>query len=192
MQSMVLPELQESGDAPAQYAGFWPRLAAAFGDGLVMAPLTMICAWAALQNTTVALVLWLPLNLLGVIYEIVFHAMRGQTLGKMLAGIRVTTLSGGPIGWRHALARGSVGIVMAVGTGTASLIAMSRLEPSRWSSGVFCVLQQTGPLEPAWGRWLAYATQVWAWSELFVLLLNKRKRALHDFIAGTVVVRDQR
>lgn len=27
------------------------------------------------------------------------------------------------------------------------------------------------------------------WSELLVLLFNEKRRALHDFIAGTVVVR---
>ena len=34
-----------------------------------------------------------------------------------------------------------------------------------------------------------WASQVWLWSELVVLLLNKKRRALHDFIAGTVVVK---
>jgi len=29
---------------------------------------------------------------------------------------------------------------------------------------------------------------VWYWSEIIVILFNKRNRALHDFLAGTVVI----
>jgi uncharacterized RDD family membrane protein YckC len=34
-----------------------------------------------------------------------------------------------------------------------------------------------------------WVSQAWLWSELVVLLLNAKRRALHDFIAGTVVIR---
>ncbi|MBC7525059.1 MAG: hypothetical protein H7239_11545 [Flavobacterium sp.] len=34
--------------------------------------------------------------------------------------------------------------------------------------------------------WLA---NIWTWSELLVLLTNPRKRALHDYVAGTVIVK---
>ncbi len=42
-------------------------------------------------------------------------------------------------------------------------------------------------LSPAY-EVLSFALNVWIWSEVIVLLFNRRKRALHDFIAGTVVV----
>jgi uncharacterized RDD family membrane protein YckC len=32
-------------------------------------------------------------------------------------------------------------------------------------------------------------SNAWTLSELVVLMLNRRRRALHDFIAGTVVIR---
>ena len=35
---------------------------------------------------------------------------------------------------------------------------------------------------------LNIAFNIWIWSEFFVLLLNKRRRAIHDFIAETVVI----
>ena len=34
-----------------------------------------------------------------------------------------------------------------------------------------------------------WLTNIWSWSELIVLLTNPRKRALHDYIAGTVIVK---
>ena len=30
---------------------------------------------------------------------------------------------------------------------------------------------------------------VWVWSEFITILFNKRKKALHDYLAGTVVIR---
>jgi len=33
------------------------------------------------------------------------------------------------------------------------------------------------------------AINIWIWSELLVLLTNRRKRAIHDFMAGTVIVK---
>ncbi|MDP3446112.1 MAG: RDD family protein, partial [Ignavibacteria bacterium] len=44
-------------------------------------------------------------------------------------------------------------------------------------------------LLPIYFTLYTWTSNIWAWGELFVLLLNKRKRALHDFIAETVIVR---
>jgi hypothetical protein len=37
--------------------------------------------------------------------------------------------------------------------------------------------------------WALYLMVAWTFSEVLVMLTNKRRRALHDFIAGTLVVR---
>ena len=41
---------------------------------------------------------------------------------------------------------------------------------------------------PPWMQPLKIIEEVWVWSEFIVLLMNRKKRAIHDFIAGTVVV----
>ena len=44
-------------------------------------------------------------------------------------------------------------------------------------------------LAPAWlWHFFKIARQVWTWSELAVMMTNRKRRALHDFIAGTVVI----
>ena len=40
----------------------------------------------------------------------------------------------------------------------------------------------------AWEDWPRIVGNVWICSELVVLLLNEKKRAIHDYLAGTVVV----
>jgi uncharacterized RDD family membrane protein YckC len=47
-------------------------------------------------------------------------------------------------------------------------------------------------LAPWWYKPLQNVQRTWTWGELIVLLSNRKKRALHDFIAGTVVVRTSR
>jgi uncharacterized RDD family membrane protein YckC len=49
-------------------------------------------------------------------------------------------------------------------------------------------LQEVSPL---WDRAIDIFQNVWICSEVFVVLLNRRKRALHDFIGGTVVIKKQ-
>jgi uncharacterized RDD family membrane protein YckC len=44
-------------------------------------------------------------------------------------------------------------------------------------------------LAPSWYGVLNVLLQVWVWSEFIAILCNKKKKALHDYMAGTVVVR---
>ena len=43
-------------------------------------------------------------------------------------------------------------------------------------------------LAPSWYKPIEVLFNIWTWGELIVLLTNRKRRALHDFIAGTVVV----
>ena len=44
-------------------------------------------------------------------------------------------------------------------------------------------------LLPAYFTLYTWTSNIWTYGELFVLLLNRRKRALHDFIAETVIIK---
>jgi len=41
---------------------------------------------------------------------------------------------------------------------------------------------------PSWLKPLQLIQNIWVWSEFIVLLTNRKRRAIHDFIAGTVVI----
>ncbi|MNR36189.1 hypothetical protein D3C85_1540850 [compost metagenome] len=45
---------------------------------------------------------------------------------------------------------------------------------------------------PLWYPAVNVALQVWIWGEFITMLLNKRRRAVHDYMAGTVVVHKAR
>lgn len=179
-------ELYESS-SPTRYAGFWRRLLASSIDALVLMPFAGLYWWAS-SSRAAALAL-LPVNALFPLYSIFMHARWGQTLGKMAAGIRVHTLAGDRISWRLALLRDSVGIVFTSVSTAALLLAILKAPASTWDQRWVQPALDLAATQPAWGHWAQHAGTAWFWSELLSLLFNAKRRALHDFIAGTVVVR---
>lgn len=173
---------------PLAYSGFWSRLLAHVVDTLVLAPLVALQFWS-MSSRSAALALLIPLSALGPLYNIVMHARRGQTIGKIVARIQVTKVSGEPASWREAILRDSVTVAFVVVSTTAMMFAFMQLPESAWGGGWRQMAVKLHEAEPTWGRWAGTAMQVWFWGELFVLLLNRKRRSLHDFIAGTVVIR---
>ena len=49
--------------------------------------------------------------------------------------------------------------------------------------------QRRSELAPSWLSWVTILMNIWIWGEFVVMLTNKKRRAVHDFMAGTVVVR---
>jgi uncharacterized RDD family membrane protein YckC len=93
------------------------------------------------------------------------------------------------ISWREAIARDSVGIVFNLISTVSTLLAIINLSASSWGHSRYEMAIQLSGAQPSWGGWAVTPAAVWFWGELLVLLFNKKKRALHDFIAGTVVVK---
>lgn len=122
-------------------------------------------------------------------YEVYLVKRFGGTPGKLIVGIKIIKVDGSAIGYREAILRYLPGFIF-------SLLSSSGLVIARFSisdADFFAVpaMQRTAlvaTLIPAWCRWGGIADQAWMWGELLVLLTNKKKRALHDYIAGTVVI----
>jgi uncharacterized RDD family membrane protein YckC len=114
------------------------------------------------------------------------------TLGKLAVGIRVTRPDGSRIGWAEAWKRSSVDLVFASVILVVQVWALTQVDPERYASLRW--IERTQLLTqhfPAWYPFLNTLQQGWIWSEDVVVLFNRRKRALHDFIAGTVVIRKE-
>jgi uncharacterized RDD family membrane protein YckC len=164
------------------------RLYANVVDTIVWLPFIAL-NWPGLLARDALLVAAVPSFVAGVAYSVVMHARWGQTLGKMAAGIKVVTLAGDPIAWREALLRDSVGILFGAISTAAMMVALLHLPDSSLSHHWREQARLLQAAEPAWGQAAGQVMAVWSWSELVVLLFNRKRRALHDFIAGTVVIR---
>lgn len=172
------------------YAGIGPRTFALLVDALVFAPVLaiFIILFDRLQ-TVPAMLVYMGYGALGGAYDIYFLTRWGQTLGKMAAKIRVARLGGGVITFRHALLRNSVDITLwLVQAVSIAYLLVSWPEPE-WSAMSMADQRRRLAERGPFGGNFELISYLWIGSELIVLLFNKKRRALHDFIAGTVVVR---
>ena len=179
--------------AQPEYGTFWQRFGASFVDELLFVPLGVAQIWLEGYSKELAFVLTVPMGLAFCLYVIYCHGRFGQTLGKYLAGIRVVRLNGGAIGWREALQRSSVDLVFEVLSIVSVLIALSAIpDADYYGVGWLQRAANITDLQPASLAWTSPALQIWGWSEIVVMLFNKRRRALHYFIAGTIVIKSSR
>jgi uncharacterized RDD family membrane protein YckC len=119
--------------------------------------------------------------LLLTVYPIALHTKYGQTVGKMMCKVRVVDWkTGGPIDFSQALLRDAVPLILLA----ISLVYLSlRVITGKLTVGR--LVQDISNIFPCffWGM------MIWGVLEIVTMLTNNQRRALHDFIAGSVVVR---
>jgi uncharacterized RDD family membrane protein YckC len=171
------------------YATFWQRLAAGVIDVFVLSPLVLVDGRPS-SKVGVALV-GVPLAFAYAAYSIYMHGHGGQTVGKRLMGIRVVAVNGQPIAWRQAWLRGALDIVLSLSDAVARLMALASIADAKFY-GVPPDVRFANLIaaEPSWTKTVMWIGAAWALSEVVVMLFNTKRRGLHDFVAGTVVIRD--
>jgi len=111
-------------------------------------------------------------------YSIVLHGMYGQTLGKRIVGVKVLDVSETRLSMRQAVLRDCVPLLLTlVGLVTDLPVVAGGGNP-----------YDKAHLEAA-DLVLVFGVNIWFALELVTMLSNDKRRAVHDFIAGSVVVR---
>jgi uncharacterized RDD family membrane protein YckC len=131
----------------------------------------------------------LPGTLFGLFYNVYLVRRFGGTPGKLIVGIRIRKLDGEPVGYREAFLRYFPQFVLTLLMSVALLFPLFHMSDAEYFS--LSLMQRSRrmlELAPSWYNPLQWTQTAWFWSELIVLLTNRKRRALHDFIAGTVVV----
>lgn len=163
------------------YRTFWQRFMAALLDAVVLYPVGWIDEMVMQQHSVSALsLLWFVVSTsIAVVYSIVGHAKFGYTLGKWVMRVRVVSLDGTVPGLRRASLRDIVPICSV-------LYGLIRGLARAWDGqSPFMTAQTLSPWDTAVGM----VFLGWVLLEILTMLFNERRRAVHDFIAGTVVVR---
>ncbi|WP_133273491.1 RDD family protein [Hymenobacter radiodurans] len=140
--------------------GFRRVIAALFDGAVVATPLLAISANTGITEED-SVALFVASHIIPIVYSVLMHYKYGQTLGKMAVGIKVIDVSETRgISLKQAILRDSAWIVLQ----TFSLLSIG-------------------------GSITQSASSLWALTEIITMFTNSKRRALHDFIAGTVVVR---
>ena len=168
-----------------RYETFWPRFRAGFIDGVIIAVFTFPLAYLdnyviqPEQNYSVAII-WLFISYFSPLaYYIYFHTTRGQTPGKLLSKVKLLDISEERIpNFRQAFVR-EIGYVILIGI-SFGLLAFNLLAREFYWQPV------SGTLGQQIYTWSALS---WFLVEGVSMLTNYKRRAVHDYIARTVVVR---
>lgn len=114
------------------------------------------------------------------LYFILMHATLGQTLGKMLTGVKIVRYPDEHrIGLTQALLRETVPLLLL-----AAAIVMLPYSDIIVSTDKGAALKPPGIVTG-----VALLALLWGLLEVLTMLFSKKRRALHDLIARTVVVR---
>jgi uncharacterized RDD family membrane protein YckC len=171
------------------YAGFWRRFGAYWLDVIVFMPFGLFALWLWNQTQAAQTISLLPSAAIGVWFHVYLVKRYGGTPGKLMLGLRILRVDGTPAGYKEALLRYAPLFVMAFFVSVAFAIAAWKMSEAEYLSlgwqDRFARLKQ---LTPWWYGPLYLLETIWVFSEFVVMMTNKKRRALHDFVAGTVVV----
>ena len=163
-----------------KYSTFWPRFCAGFVDGLILMPISLGCTYLLQhsESTGLRVLAFMVNSSTYLVYSIWMIGTRGQTLGKMACKIIVLDVSERPVTIKQAVLRDILGVVLL---------------PFNLAIEIPRILQGVNIYEPkniTTIDWIImYSSGIWLLLELITMLTNDKRRALHDFIAGSVVIR---
>lgn len=170
------------------YSDFWNRFAALVIDSVLSIAVSAILFAAlrpAVEGVSLNLI-FLTTWLLAVSGYCVVRF--GGSPGKLLLKLRIVAMGGETLTYRHALLRALPDYILNMASVLMIIWALAQLDggaavPARERAEIIAATI------PVWIRWPLRLTQ-WAWgfAEIAVFFDSYERRALHDLIAGTVVV----
>jgi len=175
--------------ASEKYFTFWPRFFASFVDGVILWPVAVIPHFLLLYEIPlfIGYLFRLITSFSWLLYSIWMHSKYGQTVGKMVCKVKVLdSNTESSISSRHAVLRDSVPLLIS----SIIFLYQTFLVFGKGISIKSLVDIKTIIDGGATYTWLLLGfPMLWFVAEIVTMLTNNKRRAVHDFIAGTVVVR---
>ena len=172
-----------------RYRTLWRRIFAVFFDIIALLPLGWLDVFLWNTSDSVpALIAWLLLFIAATVgYEVGFLWYCGQTPGRMLTGVIVRDYDrDGGITLCQALIRHSVPTVMY---GVTLPFLLSNMLSGDIMNRGFGHFPEDMSLLTSPVFWLGMVQIGWILLEIITALFNRKRRALHDYLAHTVVER---
>ena len=172
------------------YAGLWIRAAAKILDFIILLPLAGISLYSNGLSKSAYFYTVVPNLLFGVFFEVYLVKVYGGTPGKLIMDIKVIQKNGDDVNWNAAIYRYAVDFCLAVLGIYLIIMTLNSIDDSYYAGlGFTKKYTLISTINPTLAEIQSWTNYLWAISGTIVLLANPRKRAIHDFIAGTVVVK---
>jgi uncharacterized RDD family membrane protein YckC len=176
---------RDSGEL--RYADVWQRVAAQLIDTLFLVPVIVLDVFIGANSHMHALLVSIAVIMLDVYVYIGMTVQFGGSPGKLLLGLRIVNLDGTAARLKAALRRYSVMGTMTMASSVVMMLAVFSMPEELYRSLPFWERGSGAQYEQEID-YLSYLMIAWAFAGFLALLLNAQRRALHDFMAGTVVV----
>lgn len=165
-----------------KYKTFGRRFWAAIVDVGVFVPLGWIdhAIWANVKVPAI-LASWLVINMAtSWLYGILLHGYYGQTVGKFVCNVKVLDKTEKRLSLKQAFYRDAFPILVGIPLLFYEVknVMEGHIENKGFPAEMNIMLKV----------FLSFSL-IWFLLELITMLTNKKRRAIHDFIAGSVVVR---
>ncbi|MFS1476397.1 RDD family protein [Vibrio lentus] len=163
-----------------KYSNFWRRFFAILVDSIVFLPLEWIDDYvlSGVINSGGVFAWGVAYSLIGITYYVGMHVKYGQTIGKMVTRVKVVDISESRnLTLKQSCMRDIVPIILI--PFQLYLYAQLSFNGETWES-----LEQGRAL-----IFFGYIMIGWVILEFISMLFNHKRRAIHDFIAGSVVVK---
>jgi uncharacterized RDD family membrane protein YckC len=156
------------------------RILAAIVDTFVFMPLFVAETVLDEQSPSHGLFVFISVSATIVwhVYYVYLHGRYGQTLGKIVAKIKVVAADETPIGYRTAFIREVLYLPVSLAFTIQDVLRVDVSDEAAIQSGL-----------ASWIDIVIYVNLVILAADILVALTNDKRRSLHDMIAGTVVVR---
>jgi uncharacterized RDD family membrane protein YckC len=187
MENKIIP-VEIEGINDRIYSGFWSRLGANFLDGLILIPYSFLLLYIYSLNLYAYFFLIIPSLLISFWYNVYLPKRYGGTPGKLIVGLKIVKMDSSSIGWRESFLRFSVNIAFIIINIVMMVIAVFMADQETYNNLTWFD-KSTYLASLTNVTLITTLSNIWIWSEVIVLLFNKRKRAIHDFIAGTVIIK---
>ncbi|MGQ7945354.1 RDD family protein [Flavobacterium sp. WC2509] len=182
--------LEIDGIDDSIYAGFWLRFASLLIDAVIMLPIIFLILYLNGLGKNIYFYTVIPNFVFGLWYYIYLTKKNGGTPGKIIAGMKIIKLNGESIDWKEAILRHSILLVLTLFSVIMMTLCLLSADETVFNNlGWMKRSQYLMSLSPMFFLIYTWVSNIWIYSEFIVLLTNKRKRAIHDYIAGTVIVK---
>jgi uncharacterized RDD family membrane protein YckC len=155
-----------------KYETLWRRFIALFIDFIILIPVNWgIAIVLSIIDILPTLLTSALTGLVSVLYYVLMHFYYGRTVGKMVGRVKVLDDSETPLNFGQSVLR-----------------SLPQLLPVMFAFS-FSTADETAGSIALWAGLIYGFTGLFSIADVIVCLANDKRRALHDFIAGTIVVR---
>jgi uncharacterized RDD family membrane protein YckC len=172
------------------YAGFWLRLGSFILDTIILMPIHILLL--QFSEADAYHYLYVSIAVFVIYFSIDFFFLKrySGTPGVLILRLRIIKLNGFRIGWREIILRYSV--LFFLHLASIILIYTSVLKSNNneyitynWMARSTYITSLNAKVFNIF-HWIQMA---WVWNEFVVIFFDKRRRAIYDYLGGTVLVK---